>query len=465
MDRRSARRPDANCARRPASTTSTCRRAAKEFKPLADTTRLPADVATHDDDDRGKSGAVRRAGRDRDDESRHLSERRPARSDDGSGADAVRAAAGVEPPADRDPRRRLSERLVSPGRRDGRQPARPRQLTRLGEGYALFTNTLNHPTNSCNAFLAGETTMMGKEHFIEEFGVPYFTVSMGGSGGAYTSLQIADAFPGLFDGIVITATFPDALSIALAGLDAHLLTHYLRAIDAGGADRRRRRSRSSGYQGMKAFVDAANQAQRTDPVPDRADIDGLQVGASGTTRCRRRCATTRRPTRRARARRSSTPRENIYGVDPKTGFALRPFDNVGVQYGLDGAQRRRDHAAAVPRSERADRRLRSGRQLRGRRGRPAMSARSGAPTRAASRSAAAAGSRRSRCSTTAPTTTSGGYHYQWFHFAVRERMTKQNGNADNHVMWRGAGSGRDRVGGVRPVGRGCKADTSSAAAA
>ena len=31
----------------------------------------------------------------------------------------------------------------------------------------------------------------------------------------------------------------------------------------------------------------------------------------------------------------------------------------------------------------------------------------------------------------------GGYHYQWFHFAVRERMRKQNGHADNHLMWRG----------------------------
>ena len=25
---------------------------------------------------------------------------------------------------------------------------------------------------------------------------------------------------------------------------------------------------------------------------------------------------------------------NIYGVNPVTGFALRPFDNIGVQYGL-----------------------------------------------------------------------------------------------------------------------------------
>jgi len=48
---------------------------------------------------------------------------------------------------------------------------------RLAEGYAIFENTLNHPTNSCNAFLAGETTMMGKEHFIETFGVPTYTLT------------------------------------------------------------------------------------------------------------------------------------------------------------------------------------------------------------------------------------------------------------------------------------------------
>ena len=26
---------------------------------------------------------------------------------------------------------------------------------------------------------------------------------------------------------------------------------------------------------------------------------------------------------------------NVYGKNPKTGAALRPFDNVGVQYGLN----------------------------------------------------------------------------------------------------------------------------------
>jgi hypothetical protein len=33
----------------------------------------------------------------------------------------------------------------------------------LGLGHAYFTNTLQNPSDSCNAFLAGETAMMGKE--------------------------------------------------------------------------------------------------------------------------------------------------------------------------------------------------------------------------------------------------------------------------------------------------------------
>ena len=107
-------------------------------------------------------------------------------------------------------------------------------MMRLGEGWAIFINTLQHPSNSCNSFLAGETTMMGKEHFIETFGVPLYTLSTGGSGGAYTSEQVADAFPGLFDGIRINAVFPDALSIALSGLDGHLLTHYFSVTESDG---------------------------------------------------------------------------------------------------------------------------------------------------------------------------------------------------------------------------------------
>jgi hypothetical protein len=104
----------------------------------------------------------------------------------------------------------------------------PIDVQRLRQGFAVFTSTLNHPTNSCNAVLAGETTLMVRQHVIETLGAPLYTLSMGSSGGAYTSLQVADAFPGLFDGVLTAATFPDALAIALQGSDGRLLNHYFR---------------------------------------------------------------------------------------------------------------------------------------------------------------------------------------------------------------------------------------------
>jgi hypothetical protein len=309
----------------------------------------------------------------------------------------------------------------------------PLNIARLAEGYALFTNTLNHPTNSCNPFLAGETTMMGKEHFIETFGVPFLTISMGTSGGAYTSLQVADAFPGLIDGVVITATFPDALSIALSGLDARLLTHYF---STDHTLTEAQKVAIAGNSSLKALLDAANQAQRTDPVAGRADNEGYRSAVwNDAVPMPLRYDPTGNP-RGARPTVFDVAR-NIYGTDPRTGFALRPFDNVGVQYGwralkqgvispkqfldLNEGIGGYDHDSnylpvrSVGDAGAIKRLYQSGVTLGGGGGLasiPVFDA--GAYNEAAA------------------------YHYQWFHFAVRERMRKQNGTADNHLMWRGA---------------------------
>src|SRR5215813_807032 len=205
-------------------------------------------------------------------------------------------------------------------------------LDRLGEGYALFSNTLMHPSNNCNAVLEGEAAMMSKEHFIETYGVPRFTVSAGCSGGSYGSIQLADALPGLFDGVLIACTFPDPLSIAFSGSAGHLLTHYFNVTDPTGFSVPQQVA-VSGYKGLQAFIDAANQSGRTDPVPGRVDIPGYTsaVWNAAVPTSMRYNPTTNpgglRPTIYDWGR-------NIYGVNPATGFALRPFDNVGVQYGL-----------------------------------------------------------------------------------------------------------------------------------
>jgi hypothetical protein len=316
--------------------------------------------------------------------------------------------------------------------------------TWLSKGYAVATSTLNHPSISCNPHLAGEVTSMVKEHFIDEFGVPAFTVSTGGSGGAYSSEQIADAFPGLIDGILVAGVFPDSLSIGLSGLDGHLLTHYFAVTDPTGFSEAQEIA-VSGYQSMQAFRDAANQAGRTDPVPNRADIPNYlsavwhSVGGAWPILYPTPGSLRYDPVSNPRGARPTIFDVSVavYGRDPKTGFALRPVDNVGVQYGLaalnDGTITTRQFldlnadiggydqdANYVPERTSADpeaikRTYQSGLSLSGGGG-------------LASIPVFDFGSYND----------AGGYHYQWFHFAIRERLTQSNGNADNHVLWRGS---------------------------
>ena len=64
---------------------------------------------------------------------------------------------------------------------------------------------------------------MVKERFIESYGVPLFTIGTGGSGGAYQSNQTGDNYPGTFDGIVTTSSFPDVTTGMLPMGNSRLL--------------------------------------------------------------------------------------------------------------------------------------------------------------------------------------------------------------------------------------------------
>ena len=316
-------------------------------------------------------------------------------------------------------------------------------LDRLREGYALFANTLHHPSNNCNAVLASEAAMMSKERFVESYGVPDFTVSAGCSGGSYGSAQPADRVSGLFDGVLISCTFPDPLSIALSGSDGHLLSHYWAVTSPNGFSEKQQVA-VSGYKGMEAFLDAANQAGRTDPVPGRADVEGYRSAVWNAAVPE---ALRYHPTRNPAGARPTVydGAANVYGRDPATGYALRPFDNVGVQYGLgalnDGtiavdqfldlneriggydqdasyvAERSAGDLGAIERA------YRSGLHLGGNGGLASIPV----------------------FDITGIYNDDSGYHYQWFHFALRERLLAANGSTENHVMWRGSPVPFDRA--------------------
>ena len=97
----------------------------------------------------------------------------------------------------------------------------------LQRGYAVASATLNTFGNNCAETLAAETMMMVKEHFIEAYGPPKFTIGWGGSGGSYQQHHIAESYPGLLDGIMPARSFPDvAFGTVPFITDARLLKHY-----------------------------------------------------------------------------------------------------------------------------------------------------------------------------------------------------------------------------------------------
>lgn len=308
-------------------------------------------------------------------------------------------------------------------------------VQRLAEGYAMFANTLHHASNNCNAVLASEAAMMSKEHFIKRYGVPDFTVSAGCSGGSYGSAQPADRLPKLFDGVMILCTFPDPLSIAFTGSDGHLMTHFLYATHPGVFSDAQIVA-ITGHKSVKAFTDAANQSGRTDPVPGRLDFPGY---VSAPFNPIVPVALRYDPVAHPSGIRGTVydAGKNMYGIASATGFALRPFDNVGVQYGLK---------ALIAGAIGIDQFLLLNQQIGGydQDANYVASRSVGDPgaMRRAQMSGLQLGGNGGLASipvfdVTGIYNDDAGYHYQWFHFALRERLARMNGNADNHVMWRG----------------------------
>lgn len=307
-------------------------------------------------------------------------------------------------------------------------------VKRLAEGYIMFANTLHHASNNCNAVLASEAAMMSKEAVIKTFGVPDFTVSAGCSGGSYGSAQPADRLPGLFDGILISCTFPDPLSIAFAGSDGHLITHFMTRFPAAFTDEQI--AALTGYKSRVAFVAAANQAGRTDPVPGRIDLPGY---VSAPFNAAVPVGLRYDPVSNPRGIRGTVydAAKNIYGIDRSTGFALRPFDNVGVQYGLQAL-----NAGTITVSQFLDLNEKIGGYDQDANYIPARVAGDPGAILRAQQSGLQVGGNGGLASipvfdVTGIYNEDNAYHYQWFHFALRERMLQANGDTANHVMWRG----------------------------
>ena len=187
---------------------------------------------------------------------------------------------------------------------------------------------------------------------------------------------------------------------------------------------------------MKAFIDAANQSQRTDPVPNRADVAGYQSARWNAAVPE---ALRYDPVRNPRGRAANGLRCGAKCLRQESRNRSRPASVRQRRRPVraERAQRRRDHRKAVPRPQREDRRLRSGRQLRRRRARVGDAGAIKRTYQSGLMLGANGGLTSIPIFDNATSNETGGYHYGWFHFALRERLRRATGGkSDNMVMWR-----------------------------
>src|SRR5229473_3110562 len=195
----------------------------------------------------------------------------------------------------------------------------------LRQGYAVASASLNVFGNNCNDLLAAETMAMVKEHFIKTYGELRYTIGFGCSGGSYQQHQIADNYPGLLEGIIPGCSFPEVGFATINFItDAWLLDNYFNARQAamGWTDEQKRQ-----VTGFLQYATAPNievGAHRIDPKPATTSCTAVPLAQRydpATNPIGVRCTVYDHTV-------------NVYGKDPATGFARRPLDNVGIQYGL-----------------------------------------------------------------------------------------------------------------------------------
>ncbi len=307
------------------------------------------------------------------------------------------------------------------------------------QGYALTSASLNVFGQNCNDLLASETHIMVKERFIEHYGEPVYTIATGASGGSYQSHQTADNYPGVFDGIIVSSSFPDVTTATIFTLaDARLLNNYFSSVDVETFSQEQQRA-VSGFGVWDSIANLSRGAARLDPLYN-IDTPLEEQGGEVSLPALQDRLYSEANTGGLRAT-VYDHTVNVYGtvanpLDPSHSLAQRPLDNVGVQYGLaamnqgiitpqqfvelnqniGGFDRDMNH---VPYRHRADpqaskRAIESGRILFGGAGlasTPVIDYRTYNDHREG-----------------------GDIHMIVHQFSTRQRMVNANGHADNHVM-------------------------------
>ena len=228
---------------------------------------------------------------------------------------------------------------VAIGRYQG-DPSRSRMLYPhgLSLGYAVAYSTGTKTGTHYNLQVGGETAIMVKDRFVSAYGNPDYTVGVGGSGGGIQQYIYAQNHPGLIDAGVPQRSYPDMITQTIHVGDCELLERWIDLRVLAGDPKWVDWQSRAQLEGMNASNDVNNPFLPLLPPGFPSGSSECINGWRGLSPLVLNPLFGTAP--------GITPEDqvstewthfadaiNIYGV-ADDGFAASPWDNVGVQYGL-----------------------------------------------------------------------------------------------------------------------------------
>jgi hypothetical protein len=289
----------------------------------------------------------------------------------------------------------------------------------LRRGFVVVASSMMINGQHSNFVTAAETSLMLKEHVIETYGEVRYTIGEGGSGGALLQYLIADAYPGILDGLRPTQDWQDSISGAYREFaDSAVVMQAIESSSLKYTDQDR--AAIGGWGGTNVNIFNTESRRVGDYVrPD----DGTKCAGDASYEPVQKPAGVRCTFQDFMA--------SVIGRRPD-GAAHLVYDNLGVQYGLKAVEEGR-----ITVEQFVDLNVRAGGFDRDGRLQPRRSVLDPA---VASRLYRSGHITQGRGLANVPIlairgTNNDDYHYPFRTMVNRNRLIAANGHADNHVYW------------------------------
>src|SRR5581483_11311771 len=193
----------------------------------------------------------------------------------------------------------------------------------LSRGFVVMSTAADNAGHNCNVVTQAESLVMAKEHVVEAYGEIRYTIGTGCSGGSLTQQQVANAYPGVYQGILPQCSFPDAWSTGQQLEDYVLLRRYLEDPSKWGLGVAWTPVQIAAVEGHPDHANAIELSTLYGPLPDPAS------SCAGVTAQQRWSDSNPHGVRCS----LQDFMVNLFGTRSDNGYAGRAYDNVGAQYG------------------------------------------------------------------------------------------------------------------------------------